>query len=184
LKEYQVSTPDWMNDEHYDLTATMLAGTPPHEVLLMLRSLLNDRFRLVTHPETKELSVYALVVDKNGLKLKPSEGFGGSSISSSPKGRTMRANVTMKGFAGMLSGLVDRPVVDMTKLTGGYRIDLEWAPDELRANPTASEAGTSEGVRGPTIFTALHEVGLKLESRKAPVEILVVDSGEKVPAEN
>src|SRR5262249_5858014 len=57
LKDYQVSAPDWMNEERYDLTATMQAGTPPHEVLLMLRGLLVDRFRLATHREKKEMSV-------------------------------------------------------------------------------------------------------------------------------
>jgi hypothetical protein len=69
LKDYQVSAPDWMNEERYDLTATMPAGTPPHEVLLMLRALLVDRFKLATHRETKELAVYALMVDKGGVKL-------------------------------------------------------------------------------------------------------------------
>ena len=183
LKDYRVSAPDWMNDERYDLTATMPAGTPPHEVLLMLQALLVDRFKLATHRETKELAVYALVVDRNGLKLKPAEGFG-TSVSSSPKGRSVRANVTMKGFAGMLSGLLDRPVVDMTGLTGGFHINLEWSPDERPSNPNGNEGGAADGNPGPTIYTALHEVGLKLESRKAPVEVLVVDRAEKVPVEN
>ena len=183
LKDYQVSAPDWMNDERYDVAATMPAGTPPHEVLLMLQALLVDRFKLATHRETKELAVYALVVDRNGLKLKPAEGFG-TSVSSSPKRRSMRANVTMKSFAGTLSGLVDRPVVDMTGLTGGFNINLEWAPDEMPSNPNGNEGRAADGDPGPTIYTALHEVGLKLESRKAPVEVLVVDRAEKVPVEN
>ena len=183
LKDYQLSAPDWTNDERFDLTATMPAGTPPHEVLSMLQALLVDRFKLATHRETKELAVYALVVDRNGLKLKPSEGFG-TSVSSSPKGRSVRANVTMKGFAGALSGLLDRPVVDLTGLTGGFNINLEWAPDETSSNPNGNEGGAADGVPGPTVYTALHQVGLKLESRKAPVEILVVDHAEKVPVEN
>jgi uncharacterized protein (TIGR03435 family) len=178
LKDYQLTTPEWMNDEHYDLTATMPAGTPPHEVLLMLQGVLADRFKLVTHRETKELPVYALVVERTGLKLKPAEGFG-TSVSSSPKGTTMHANVTMKGFAATLSNFVGRPVVDMTGLTGGFNFNLEWAPDGVRSNP-----GGDDGLRGPTIYAALHEIGLKLESRKAPIEILVVDRAEKVPVEN
>ena len=90
----------------------------------------------------------------------------------------------MKSFAGTLSSLLDRPVVDKTGLTGGFNINLEWAPDEMRSNPNGNEGAAGDSVLGPTIFTALHEVGLKLESRKAPVEILVVDRGEKTPAEN
>jgi uncharacterized protein (TIGR03435 family) len=183
LKDYQVSTPDWMNDEHYDLTATMPAGTPPHEVLLMLQTLLTNRFKLATHRETRELSVYALVVDKNGLKLKPAEGFG-TSVSSTPKGRSMRANLSMKGFAGTLSSLMDRPVVDMTGVSGGFSINLDWAPDDMRSSPGGTEGKAADGIVGPTIYTALHDVGLKLESRKAPVEILVVDHAERVPVEN
>src|SRR5215469_4946324 len=134
LKDYQISAPDWMSDERYEVTATMPAGTPTREVLLMLQTLLVDRFKLAIHRETKELAVYALVVDKNGLKLKPAEGFG-TGVSSSPRGRSMRANVTMKSFAGLLSSLLDRPVVDMTGLTGGFNINLEWSPDEMRSNP-------------------------------------------------
>jgi uncharacterized protein (TIGR03435 family) len=183
LKDYQLSAPDWMNDEHYDLMATLPAGTPPHEVLLMLQGVLTDRFKLVTHRETKELAVYGLIVDKNGVKLKPADGFG-TSVSSSSKGRSMRANVTMKGFAGVLSGFLDRPVVDMTGATGGFHIDLEWAPDDLHPNPIGNEGKSGDAVVGPTIFTALHDIGLKLEARKAPVEILVVDRAEKIPTEN
>jgi len=180
LKDYQISTPDWMNDERYDLTATMPAGTPTNEVLLMLQGLLTDRFRLATHRETKELSVYALVVDKSGLKLKPAEGFGGTSVSSAPKGRSLRADVTMKSFAATLSRLVDKPVIDMTGLPGGFNINLEWVPEEMTVNPKEGADVPS----GPSIFMALHDVGLKLEARKSPVEVLVVDRGEKIPAEN
>ncbi len=171
LKDYELSAPEWMNEERFDITATMTAGTPAGDVLAMLQGLLTDRFRMAAHKETKELPVYALVVDKSGIKLKPAEGFGGTSISSNPKGRTMHANVSMKSFAGSLSRFLDKPVIDMTGLTGGFKIDLEWALDDADA-------------LGPTIFTALHEVGLKLESRKAPVEILVVDHAEKFPVEN
>jgi uncharacterized protein (TIGR03435 family) len=176
LKDYQISAPDRMNEARYDLTATMPAGTPTDEVLLMAQGLLTDRFRLVTHREIKELSVYALVVDRNGPKLKPAEGFGSTSVSTSPKGRTLRADVTMKSFAATLSGLLDKPVIDMTALQGGFHFDLEWAPDDLQSNAKDND--------GASIFTALHQLGLKLESRKAPVEMLVVDHGQKIPAEN
>lgn len=182
LKDYQVSGPDWMNEERYDLTATLPAGTPPHEVLRMLQGLLVDRFKLVTHRESKEMAVYALVVERNGLKLKPAEGFG-TNVSRGSKGTSMRANATMKSFAGTLSNVLDRPVVDMTGLTGGFNINLEWMPDEMRSN-AGNEGSASDSVVGATIFSALREVGLKLESRKAPVEILVVDRAEKIPAEN
>ena len=90
----------------------------------------------------------------------------------------------MKGFAGILSSFMDRPVVDMTGAAGGFNINLEWAPDDMRSNPSGNEGKAGDSVPGPTIYTALHEVGLKLEPRKAPVEILVADRAEKVPVEN
>jgi uncharacterized protein (TIGR03435 family) len=183
LKEYQVVGPDWLKDERYDLTATMPAGTPPHEVFEMFQGLLTDRFRISTHRETREMAVYALVVEKSGPRLKQADGFGGMSISSSPKGRSMRANATMKTFAATLSNMVDKPVIDMTELPGGFTINLDWTPDDMQEGPKSNDVA-GDSTMGPTIFTALHEVGLKLEARKAPVEILVVDKAEKIPAEN
>jgi uncharacterized protein (TIGR03435 family) len=177
LKDYQVTGPDWIDNERYDLTATMPAGTPTDEVFSMLQTLLKERFGLTMHRETKELPVYALVVEKGGLKLPLADGFGGTSVSGGPRGRTMNANVTMKSLAGTLSGLVDKPVIDMTEAAGGYKVKLEWTPD----SPGSTEPDIATG---PTIYMALHQVGLKLESRKAPVEILVVDSANKIPAEN
>jgi uncharacterized protein (TIGR03435 family) len=170
LKDYQVTGPDWIADERYDLSATMPAGTPTGDVLSMLQTLLKERFGMTVHRETKELPVYALVVEKGGLKLPPNDGFGGTSVSGGTKKKTLTANVTMKSLAGTLSGQVDRPVVDMTGATGGYKVKLDWT--------------TEEDGMGATIFMALHEVGLKLEARRAPVEILVIDHAEKIPSEN
>jgi uncharacterized protein (TIGR03435 family) len=90
----------------------------------------------------------------------------------------------MKRFAASLSGLLGRPVVDMTGLSGGFNINLEWTRDETGSNVTGVESQPPDAMIGPTIYTALSGVGLKLESRKAPVDILVIDRGEKVPTEN
>ncbi|MEP6716409.1 MAG: TIGR03435 family protein [Terriglobia bacterium] len=184
LKDYEVTGPDWLKDERYDITATMPAGSPPNEVLSMFQTLLNERFKLDTHKETKELSVYALVVDKNGFKLKAADGPGRTSISGGPKGRTMKANASMKRLAATLSGMVDRPVLDMTGIPGGFNILLEWTPDETQGGPRGIDGAAADTAPGPSIYMALHEVGLKLEARKAPVEILVVDHAGKIPGEN
>jgi len=74
LKDYQVAAPDWMNDERYDLTATMPAGTPPHEVLLMLQALLAERFKLTFHRETRQLAVFGLALSNQarpGPQFRP-----------------------------------------------------------------------------------------------------------------
>jgi uncharacterized protein (TIGR03435 family) len=113
------------------------------------------------------MPVYALVIGKGGLKMKEVEMGPGSSNLSGTK-LTAR-KITMARFAEHLSGLVDRPVVDMTGSPGVYDYDLEWTKDAA----------------GPEIYTAIQQqLGLRLETRKAPVEMLVIDRAEKTPIEN
>jgi len=131
-----------------------------------MQTLLADRFQLKVHCETKEMPVYALVV----------AGKGGSKLKQSAAGRTTQI-VTAKGcieqLVTQLSGTLGQPVLDKTGLTGEYDYELEWAPENA-----AAEVDT------PGIFTALQEqLGLKLESQKAPVEVLAIDHAEK-PSEN
>jgi uncharacterized protein (TIGR03435 family) len=142
----------------------------------MLRALLADRFQLSLHREERETPVYALVVDKKGPKFSESGP-------DAPKGMWMKSNgvidglgATMTQLAGYFSNSngVDRPVLDLTGLTGNYAFKLEWS------NPLAGTPDSS----APSIFTALPEqLGLKLEPRRAPVEVFVIDRAE-MPGEN
>jgi uncharacterized protein (TIGR03435 family) len=165
----------------------------------MMQNLLADRFKLKAHLEQKVMPVYAMVVGKSGFKLKPLEGEpdGRMRMSISPRGRTMSGPTTMSSLAGGLSSMMDRPVVDLTELKGTYNVDLEWVPDEregggimakMKAMAEAASVdpkGDPLGPNGLTLFGALQEkLGLKMDARKSPVDILVVDSGEKVPTEN
>jgi uncharacterized protein (TIGR03435 family) len=161
----------------------------------MLQSLLAERFKMKFHRETRELPILALLVAKGGPKLIPATqsdvaspnrnsapqatlgssavaGAGGAA-SVSPSGNrlsTMHSIGTLTSFAGSLSRNVDRPVIDMTGLTGTYDMRLAFKPSN--APPEDS---------GPSIFTALTEqLGLRLEARKGPVEVIVIDSIEKV----
>jgi uncharacterized protein (TIGR03435 family) len=149
----------------------------------MMQSLLADRFKLTVHQETKEMPIYALVVAKNSPKLQPSKAeeteFGGS------RGQFLCQKVPMSMLAGQLRRLLGRPVHDETGLTGEYDFKLEWTPDEPPANAGTAEARTAPPDRtGPSIFTALQEqLGLRLESRKGVVVVLVVDRVER-PSEN
>jgi uncharacterized protein (TIGR03435 family) len=145
------------------------------------------------------MPVYAMLVGKGGFKLKPLEGEpdGRMRMSMSPRGRTMSGPTTMSALAGGLASMLDRPVVDLTELKGTYNVDLEWVPDEreggglmakMKAMAEAASTdphGDPSGPTGLTLFGALQDkLGLRLEARKSPVDILVVDSGEKVPTEN
>lgn len=145
----------------------------------LLRELLSDRFQLKFHRETKELSVYALHVEKNGPKMRTTapENCDLRTLMAAAVAKGLRPLApcrvdTMAGLAESLtfsSGL-DRPVVDQTGLSGKYLVQLEWA--------------ANENSDGPSLFTAVQEqLGLKLEPEKAPVEVLVVDQVTR-PTEN
>jgi uncharacterized protein (TIGR03435 family) len=156
------------------------AGDEPRsmdEFRQMLQALLTDRFHLVVHHESREMPVYALVTDKKGPKVHESgpdaKGFlamnGGGKITSSGGTMTMLSN-----WFSNANG-VDRPVVDRTSLTGKYDFTLEWS------NPLA---GGNADSTAASIFTAVQEqLGLKLEPRRAPIDVLVIDHAE-LPSEN
>jgi uncharacterized protein (TIGR03435 family) len=172
----------------------------------MLQALLTDRFKLTIHRETKELPVYALLIAKNGPKLQ--EAKPGDTYPNGIKGPDGRAGAGMMFMNGrgsvtgqglpianlvrLLSLQLGRTVVDKTGLTAKYDFTLQWTPDESQGamfkGPGPGPQGTAgpppPDPSGPSIFTAVQEqLGLKLESQKGPVEMLVVDHAEQ-PSEN
>jgi uncharacterized protein (TIGR03435 family) len=199
VKEFQVSGPEWIDSARFDILAKMPPDSSKHQLALMMRNLLDERFRLASHRDQKVLPVYAMVAGKDGLKVKPlgGESDEGMRVTVGPKGRRMTGPATLTDLAGILSRMLDRPVVDDTALKGTYSIDLEWVPDEREgggimakmkgmAEAASGDAhGDPLGPTGLSLFQALQEkLGLKLEARKSPVDILVVDGAEKVPTEN
>lgn len=208
VKDFQVTGPSWLGTVRFDVIAKVPAGTTKEASRIMMQHLLADRFKLVLHRSTKESSIYALVVAKGGPKMKeattpeattPGRVRGGMTMMVAPGGRMRMAaeGTTMAKLVDALGLQVDRPIVDMTGLTGTYDVTLEFAPDPaiLQAKmaamgvPPPPPGGVSPRLPddGPlaTIFTALPEqLGLRLESRKGPVEVLVIDSVEKMPTEN
>ena len=195
----------------YDVIAKVPAGTTKEQSLLMLQNLLAERFRLQVHRETREGQVYALVVDKHGTRLKPAEGPraltkaapDGKPISKMQIGadgfpefssdltqtvvqgfngrwRMQAVGLSMNGLAERLTLYLSRPVLDMTALSGRFDFTLTWVSESL----ILSESSANAIEPGPTVFTALEQVGLKLEARKGPIEVLVVDHADRVPTEN
>ena len=144
----------------------------------MLRALLEDRFHLKVHRETKEQPVYSLVVAKGGPRLKnsPTDDQPRMTLASKGQGLEMQFwNWDMTRLAGQISGNEGRKVLDKTGLSGEYDFTLSYV-DDRRA------VGAQQD--GPSLFTALQEqLGLKLESQKGPVEVLVIDHADQ-PAEN
>ena len=208
VKSYQVTGPGWLQTERFDVVAKVPAGTTKADSRIMLQHLLADRFKLVLHRSSKEASVYALLVAKGGPKLKesttqqvnePGRVSGGMRMMIAPgaRMRMVAEGTTIPKLVDALGMQVDRPIVDMTGLTGTYDVTLEFAPDPaiLQAKmaamgvppPPPDGVGPTLADNGPlaTIFTALPEqLGLRLEARKGPVELLVIDSVEKTPTDN
>ncbi|MGD1069242.1 MAG: TIGR03435 family protein [Bryobacteraceae bacterium] len=184
--------PAWIENDKYDLSGKPdLDGIPNVDQLkAMLQQLLTERFQIASHREKKELSVYAITVAKTGLKINKTENGGGNlpGFGGRGPGNIFVRNSNMTEFAGFLqSRIVDRPVVDQTALTGKYDFSLKWTPDAsepaVPGQPAAAPAATDADAP-PDLFAAFQQqLGLRLESTKAPVEVLVVDKVEK-PSDN
>jgi len=181
VERFQVSGgPNWIDSDRFDIVATASSDTDLNETRQRLQTLLRDRFQLTVHTETKEGSVYALAPAKGGAKLRASvEGFEG--ISARP-GTWVAERAEIGALVHMLSGYLARPVNDETGLKATYAFKLEWTPDMGGVNPEKAEAAGAAPVdpTGPSIFSALQEqLGLKLESRKGPIENIIIDRAER-----
>lgn len=185
-----VGAPAWVDTDKFDITAQPDAPGQPSDKQwkAMLQKLLADRFGLKFHRDKKELSVYALVVTEKGSKLNKSQGDpnGLPGLFFRGLGILTVNNATMQDFAGLMqSAVLDRPVVDQTGLAGRWDFTLNWTPDEsqfagmgVKVPPPSDKPDAAPG-----LFTAVQEqLGLKLESTKAPVDVLLIDKAEKPTA--
>jgi bla regulator protein blaR1 len=180
--------PSWAELEKWDILAKPDTPGGPNlfQLQSMVQKLLADRFGLVFHREKREISAYVITADKSGVKMTKVEtnrgnlpGFGGRGL-----GVVGVQNSTMMEFAQFLqSRVLDRPVVDQTGLTDRYDFTLEWRPDvaQLGPNPPALPQNVED--RPDLIAAMRQQLGLKIESTKAPVEVLVIDKVTK-PTEN
>jgi bla regulator protein BlaR1 len=170
IEDVQISGgPKWLDSDLFDVDAKASSlFASPAEMKLMLRALLQQRFQLSAHTETNALPVYSLVVAKTGAKLERANAF---SVAGYGNGPTMvRGTLDTAQLAHLLTPVLGRTVVDNTGLHGNYKMDITWAADDQPS--------------GPSLFTVIQEqLGLKLESTKGPVEVLVIDSAQ-MPSEN
>jgi len=224
LKNYQISGPEWMASQRFDINAKLPAGGSAKQVPEMLQALLEDRFQMKTHRESRQLPVYALVIGKEGSKLQEaapdsvkaqsnganppavnvsatgsragiSINYGNGSYFTFADDRLEGHKLTAPAMADVLSRFSDRPVVDMTGLQGTYDFVLELSPEDYRAMLIRSAVAggielsprallLAQAASGDSLAGALEKLGLRLESRKAPVEVLVIDEVRKTPSEN
>ena len=223
VKNYQISAPDWMAAERWNITAKLPDGSDRKEIPAMIQALLRDRFQMKTHRETRELQVYGLIVAKDGLKLKEtpadpaaasadvpkpavnvgaSAGGGGTVVNygngayftignDKLEGRKMQMSV----LGDILARFADRPVVDMTGLKGNYDFTMEFSPEDFRAMMIRAAVAQgsvlppdvlklADAAPGDSLFNAVEKLGLKLEARKSPIDMLVVDRALRTPTAN
>jgi uncharacterized protein (TIGR03435 family) len=215
LKDYQISGPDWLGTERYNLVAKLPDGAPESQKCPMLQTLLAERFHLTVHREKKDLPAYSLTVAKGGVKMKEFvEGSEGAAapVKSGPEaaantvvagkgaavrtsfGRIQAEGVTSASLADILSVHMDRPVVDETGLSARYDVALNWTPEagdgtivSMKVAMARQRGGEVEvpDATGPALPVAIQQqLGLKIDAKKLPIEVLVVDHAEKVPTEN
>jgi uncharacterized protein (TIGR03435 family) len=173
--------PKWGGSDRFDVEARAVGPAKDPELLLMLQTLLAQRFQLVVHRETKNGSGFSLALIKSGLKIHPDETEG-KQVWNSRRGKIVAERVSMAKVAESLTGLLGAPVVDMTDAKGRYSFTLEWTPD---APHTPGPDGTSAAApSGPSLEDVLaSQLGVKLENRKLAIEVIVIDRAEK-PTEN
>ncbi len=179
VQESRVSGPDWLGAQRYDIQATYPAEGAK-QVPEMLRTLLADRFKVAVHRETKDVPAYVLARGKgeptltNGQSGAPAGGYqmkrNGAAI-----GITTKA--TLGQLAVFLSGMLGLPVIDQTGIDGAYDLTLDWTLDE-------STPDRQSQMSGPLRDAVAAQLGLKLDLKKTPLEIVVVDHAEKIPTEN
>jgi uncharacterized protein (TIGR03435 family) len=189
VKVWSLSGPDWLNSVMLDVVAKLPASIAGLSFAdrykltnVMLQGLLAERFKLKVHREEKVIPGYDLVVAHGGPKFR-------RAVTDQARGEVMLGSITTHSapifqIVTAVAGTLRSPVHDMTGLSGNYEFTLKWTPDDL-APAGAENASTAPGDRPPSIFTALQEqLGLRLEPRKFPTEIVVVDHVERVPTEN
>jgi uncharacterized protein (TIGR03435 family) len=172
-----VGGPSWLDTDRWDIAAK--ADSPSADMLPMIRTLLADRFKLITHHETRDRPIYALVIARRDGQLGPSlRPSAGPSDFRDVAGAFTAHAVPIKTLADVLALPAQRTVIDRTGLTGTYDVDLHWAP--LFAGRAAVGADVPPPSDAPSLFTAVQEqLGLKLEPTKAPVDVLVIDHVER-----
>jgi uncharacterized protein (TIGR03435 family) len=183
LQAPQISGPGWLDSQRCDIFARAGGPAKDGEMRGMLRTLLAERFKLAGHSESKVTTVLTLVEAKGGHKMKESEGDGPAATRRDPVRGAVNERTSMAEIAAQLARDLRTPVVDMTGLKGRYDFDFNVMP--YLPSKEESRARTAPFDPFDIVQTVLQkELGLKLDSRKAPVEILVIDHMEKSPSEN
>ncbi len=200
VRDFQISGPDWMNQARFAISAKLPAGASTDRIPEMLQALLADRFKLQIRLEMKDQNVYVLSA-ADGARLKPAEvkpdnnapkalGEDGQPRASMmfgirPGGILITApSASLASLAGLMSRFTAVPVVDMTGIQGQYSFSLTFAPEVNNSPLTIPPSPDGVVDATPSLFDAVKPYGLRLEARKAPIEMIVVTHLEKIPTDD
>ena len=176
----QLAGPEWIASKavRFDIEALAPVDTQRDRLALMLQALLADRLKLAAHHEQRELRYLSLTVGKDGPKMPAAEA-NPPDTAYNVAGRIVRKRMSMPQLALLIARFERQPVIDATGLDGFYEVKLEWVPEDLSAQAPADTPA------GPSIYSAVQsQLGLKLEARRGPLDVLAIDSVQKVPVEN
>jgi uncharacterized protein (TIGR03435 family) len=177
----QLAGPDWIKSMsvRFDIVAQTAPDAPYEQIQLMMQALLAHRLKLTLHHEQKDMTYLALLPGKTGSKMPAARPGPPFPNGISAAGHILTNQMTMPRLATLLSRFERNIVIDQTGLKGAFEVKLDWV-----AQPQGAEAA-ADGPAGTSVFAAVQEqLGLRLEARKGPLDVLVVDHAEKVPAEN
>jgi uncharacterized protein (TIGR03435 family) len=178
VQAFQVNGPGWLDDVRFDIAAKYPPNLKNQDRPLMLQTLLADQLNLTVHHETKDVSGYAMAVAKGGFKLKPVEPHGSSTQRNGAAVHTVTLKaISMEAFAENLSRWLSQIVIDKTGIGGVYDFQFRYKDDNQAQADDAEDA--------PSLFIAVQEtMGVRLQSEKVPVDMIVVDHVERAPSEN
>ncbi len=185
LDDYQAAGwPEWLRADKWDIDAKTEGPTTYSQKSQMLQTLIVERFGLKFHWEKKEIPGYSLAIAKGGPKLhevKEGDATAGRAGTTVQRGLISGYHVHMMDWVGFLTSELGCPFEDNTGLKGIYDFKLEWSPDESQPN----SGGEPGDPNGPSIFAAVQDqLGLKLEVKKFPVEMFVIDHIDRLPTAN
>jgi len=196
LKSWEIAGPTWLSEDMFIVQATMPTDTTRETARLMLQRALQERFGLTFHREDRTIPIYALIAAPGGAKLQPADDpehrklleMGGKGfVKPGERGATVTSSAGHFGaVAASLQWLgttlgrkadLDLPVIDMTGLTGEYKVDLNWPPTE---DPNVIPGGNDPAI----LNAAKNQLGLIFEKRKSAMKVLVIDHVNRLPSDN
>ena len=181
VQDFQVTGPAWMSEGRYDIAAKAAGQAPDETLKPMLRTLLADRLKVAVHREEKVMPYYILTVAKGGAKVKETAEEGDPELAPAPNRTSVTAHrMTVARFCELLGLVLHAPIEDQTGLKGRYDANLDFS-QLIAAYPQGPPADEVPAM----IMNGIQDMlGLKLDAKKGPVEMIVVDRAEKVPTEN